>query len=92
MRLPCATAPTYSFVAKHLNLTLLAPDIVAAILDDALPDGVRLSTLPINPPVTCAESGPHSARPLRRLGQRRSIRIREREVPAVVEGLRHSLR
>ena len=39
----------HSYVAKHLNLTLLAPDIVAAIL--ALPDGVRLSALLINPPV-----------------------------------------
>ena len=41
----------HSYVAKHLNLTLLAPDIVAAILEDALPDGVRLSTLQINPPL-----------------------------------------
>jgi hypothetical protein len=41
----------HSYVAKHLNLTLLAPDIVAAILEDALPDGVRLSALLINPPV-----------------------------------------
>lgn len=41
----------HSYVAKHLNLTLLAPDIVAAILDDALPDGVRLSALLINPPI-----------------------------------------
>ena len=41
----------HSYVAKHLNLTLLAPDIVAAILEDALPDGVRLSALLINPPM-----------------------------------------
>ena len=41
----------HSYVAKHLNLTLLAPDIVAAILEDALPDGVRLSALLISPPV-----------------------------------------
>jgi hypothetical protein len=41
----------HSYVAKHLNLTLLAPDIVAAILEDTLPDGVRLSALLINPPV-----------------------------------------
>lgn len=45
----------HSYVAKHLNLTLLAPDIVAAILKDALPDGVRLSALLINPPVLWAE-------------------------------------
>ncbi len=44
-----------SYVAKHLNLTLLAPDIVAAILDDALPDGVRLSALLTNPPVMWGE-------------------------------------
>lgn len=41
----------HSYVAKHINLTLLAPDILAAILEDALPDGVRLSALLINPPV-----------------------------------------
>ena len=45
----------HSYVAKHLNLTLLAPDIVAAILDDALPDGVRLSALLTNPPVLWKE-------------------------------------
>ena len=45
----------HSYVAKHLNLTLLAPDIVAAILDDALPDGVRLSALLTNPPVLWEE-------------------------------------
>ena len=45
----------HSYVAKHLNLTLLAPDIVASILEDALPDGVRLSALLINPPVLWEE-------------------------------------
>lgn len=39
-----------SYVARMLNLTLLAPDIVAAILDDALPDPIRLNALAINPP------------------------------------------
>lgn len=38
----------HSYVAKHINLTLLAPDIVAAILDDAMPHGVRLSAPLIN--------------------------------------------
>ena len=42
----------HSYVARHLNLTLLAPDNVAAILEDALPDGVRISALLINPPVS----------------------------------------
>jgi hypothetical protein len=40
----------HSYVARHINLTLLAPDIVAAILDEELPDGVRLHALSINPP------------------------------------------
>jgi hypothetical protein len=39
-----------SYVARHINLTLLAPDIVAAILDETLPDGVRLHSISINPP------------------------------------------
>ena len=39
----------HSYVARHINLTLLAPDIVAAILDEKLPDGVRLHALSINP-------------------------------------------
>lgn len=41
----------HSYVAKQIKLTLLAPEIVAAILDDALLDGVRLSALLTNPPV-----------------------------------------
>ena len=41
----------HSYVAKHLNLTLLAPDIVAAILDETLPEGVQLLSLAINPPM-----------------------------------------
>ena len=40
----------HSYVARHINLTLLAPDIVAAILDEKLPDRVRLHALSINPP------------------------------------------
>lgn len=40
----------HSYVARHINLTLLAPDIVAAILNEELPDGVRLHALSINPP------------------------------------------
>ena len=40
----------HSYVARHINLTLLAPDLVAAILDETLPDGVRLHSLSINPP------------------------------------------
>jgi hypothetical protein len=40
----------HSYVARHINLTLLAPEIVAAILDETLPDGVRLHSISINPP------------------------------------------
>jgi hypothetical protein len=45
----------HSYVARHINLTLLAPDIVAAILDETLPDGVRLHALSINPPALWEE-------------------------------------
>ncbi|MBX3595649.1 LacI family transcriptional regulator [Sphingomonas sp.] len=45
----------HSYVARHINLTLLAPDIVAAILDEELPDGVRLHALSINPPALWGE-------------------------------------
>ena len=34
-----------------VNLTLLAPDIVAAILDDQLPDGISLFDLAVDVPV-----------------------------------------
>ena len=40
-----------SYVGRMLNLTLLAPDIVAAILDDTLPESLRLHDLAINPPM-----------------------------------------
>jgi hypothetical protein len=40
----------HSYVVRHINLTLLAPDIVAAILDEKTPEGVRLHALSINPP------------------------------------------
>jgi hypothetical protein len=41
----------HSYVARHINLTLLAPDIVTAILDETLPEGVQLLCLAINPPM-----------------------------------------
>lgn len=40
-----------SYVGRMLNLTTLAPDVVAAILDDTLPGHVTLLDLAINPPV-----------------------------------------
>ena len=67
----------HSYVAKHINLTLLAPDIVAAILEDALPDGVRLSALLINPPVLWEEQrvafGTTPAPPRTRQGGRKTL-------------------
>ena len=45
----------HSYVARHINLTLLAPDIVAAILDETLPEGVQLLSLAINPPMLWEE-------------------------------------
>ena len=39
-----------SYVSRMINLTCLAPDIVAAILDDTLPDHVTLFDLAVNPP------------------------------------------
>jgi hypothetical protein len=40
-----------SYVSRMVNLTTLAPDIVAAILDDTLPDHVTLLELAADPPV-----------------------------------------
>ncbi|MFX1761498.1 LacI family transcriptional regulator [Paraburkholderia sp. A1RI-2L] len=39
-----------SYVSRMVNLTSLAPDIVAAILDDALPDHITLFDLAVDPP------------------------------------------
>ena len=40
-----------SYVSRMVNLTTLAPDIVAAILDDTLPPGVTLFEVAVDPPV-----------------------------------------
>jgi hypothetical protein len=39
------------YVARFLNLTTLAPEIVAAILDETLPEDVTLADLSLNPAV-----------------------------------------
>ncbi|SFN14321.1 LacI family transcriptional regulator [Nitrosomonas communis] len=44
-----------SYVSRMVNLTTLAPDIVAAILDDALPNHITLFDLAIDPPVLWEE-------------------------------------
>ena len=44
-----------SYMCRMLNLTTLAPDIVAAILDDTLPQNVTVHELAISPPVLWEE-------------------------------------
>ena len=44
-----------SYVSRMVNLTTLAPDIVAAILDDALPNHVTLFDLAVDPPAVWDE-------------------------------------
>ncbi len=39
-----------SYVSRMVNLTTLAPDIVDAILQNALPDHLTLFDLAVNPP------------------------------------------
>jgi hypothetical protein len=44
-----------SYVSRMVNLTTLAPDIIAAILDDTLPDDITLLELAADPPVLWEE-------------------------------------
>lgn len=44
-----------SYVSRIVNLTTLAPDIVAAILDDTLPNHVMLFDLAVDPAALCEE-------------------------------------
>jgi hypothetical protein len=44
-----------SYVSRMVNLTTLAPDIVAAILDDGLPNHLTLFDLAVDPPVLWEE-------------------------------------
>jgi hypothetical protein len=44
-----------SYMCRMLNLTTLAPDIVAAILDESLPPHVTVHELAISPPVLWEE-------------------------------------
>ena len=41
----------FSYIARLLNLTTLAPQLIAAILDDTLPSGTTVNDLAINPPL-----------------------------------------
>ena len=40
-----------SYVSRMINLTMLSPYVVAAILDDTLPDNITLLELAADPPV-----------------------------------------
>lgn len=44
-----------SYVSRMVNLTTLAPDIVAAILNDELPDHLTLFDLAVDPPMLWEE-------------------------------------
>ncbi len=44
-----------SYVSRMVNLTMLAPDIKAAILDDTLPSHITLFDLAVDPPVLWKE-------------------------------------
>jgi hypothetical protein len=44
-----------SYVSRMVNLTTLSPDIVAAILDDALPNEITLFDLAVDPPAVWEE-------------------------------------
>lgn len=44
-----------SYVSRMVNLTTLAPDIVAAILDDELPNHITLFDLAVDPPLLWEE-------------------------------------
>jgi len=44
-----------SYVSRMVNLTNLAPDIVEAILDNSLPDGLTLFDIAVNPPTLWGE-------------------------------------
>lgn len=44
-----------SYVSRMINLTTLAPEIVAAILDETLPDNIVLFDLAVDPPALWEE-------------------------------------
>lgn len=46
-----------SYVSRMVNLTTLAPDIVAAILDEIIPPELMLFDLAVDPPAVWQEQG-----------------------------------
>jgi hypothetical protein len=53
-----------SYVSRMVNLTLLAPDIVHAILEDTLPGHITLFDLAVDPPVLWQEQRARLLRPV----------------------------
>jgi hypothetical protein len=54
-----------SHVSRMVNLTTLAPDIVATILDETLPAGLTLFDLAVDLPALWVDNGGRSIRQLR---------------------------
>jgi len=44
-----------SYVSRMMNLAMLSPDIVEAILDDTLPDHLTLFDIAVDPPTVWDE-------------------------------------
>ena len=44
-----------SYVSRMINLTMLSPYVIAAILDDTLPDNITLLELAVDPPLVWSE-------------------------------------
>ena len=49
-----------SYVSRMINLTMLSPYVVAAILDDTLPDHITLLELAADPPLVWVDQMMHS--------------------------------
>lgn len=64
----------FSYVARLLNLTMLAPPLVTAILNDSLPSGTTVNDLAINPPLLWDEQ-------VRRLYRKRGARKHAAQAP-----------
>jgi hypothetical protein len=68
-----------SYVSRMINVTTLAPDIVAAILDEALSPEVTLFDLAVDPPALLGGSGGrsiHKLEPIARTGEKSLGHIR----------------
>ncbi|MDB0520413.1 hypothetical protein [Ralstonia solanacearum] len=64
-----------SYVSRMINLTALAPDIQAAILNDTLPEAVGLFDLAMNTPLCWAAQRERIAEVVARAGERKTRAI-----------------